>query len=202
MARASRLLAGAVAVAMLAAVVGVSETAVGANSEPQQADGATVRSLSVVMNPYLEEGVTVRHLGRIRSVRGLDRAELEVAMRTAPRELMNFTAARGPRDDDLLFAYAVALEGAVVGAHASPLARQAAPGSRRQDAHPRELGQRLARARGLARMALRRVRGAGAAGRQRSTCRWTKGFGADVGVLGPDCDGASALSARILPLCG
>ena len=105
----------AVTAAMLAAVLGVPAPVSRAHSEPQHADGASVRSLAVVMNPYLEEGVTIRHLGRISSVRGLDRAELDVAMRTAPRELMNFTAARGPRDDDLLFAYAVTLEGAVVG---------------------------------------------------------------------------------------
>ena len=113
--RGSSHLAGAVAAAMLAAVLGVPAPASGVHSEPQHADGATVRSLAIVMNPYLEEGVTIRHLGRISSVRGLDRAELDVAMRTAPRDLMNFTAARGPRDDDLLFAYAVTLEGAVVG---------------------------------------------------------------------------------------
>jgi hypothetical protein len=103
------------AVAMIAAAVSAGATpAEVAHGEPH-AEGATARSLAVVMNPYLEEGVTIRHLGRISSVRGLDRAQLDVAMRTAPRELMNFTAARGARDDDLLFAYALTLEGAVVG---------------------------------------------------------------------------------------
>lgn len=75
----------------------------------------TERSLAVVQNVYLTEGVTIRHLGRIRSVPGLDRDQLDVAMRAAPRELMNFSAALGARGEDLLFAYAVSLEGAAVG---------------------------------------------------------------------------------------
>ena len=99
---------GAAAVALATLLLFASERAAASRSEQEV-------SLTVVQNVYLEEGVTIRHLGTMGSVAGLDRSQLDEAMRTAPRELMDFSAARGERDEDHLFAYAVMLEGAVVG---------------------------------------------------------------------------------------
>lgn len=106
----------AVALATLSAMLFACESAAGSRSEQDVWRGSwTERSLMVVQNVYLEEGVTIRHLGTMGSVAGLDRSQLDVAMRTAPRELMDFSTARGERDEDKIFAYAVMLEGAVVG---------------------------------------------------------------------------------------
>jgi len=102
-------------VASFVALACVATAIVHAATPLAREDEWTERSLAVVQNVYLAEGVTIRHLGRIRSVPGLDRGQLDVAMRAAPRELMNFSAALGAHEEDLLFAYAVSLEGAAVG---------------------------------------------------------------------------------------
>lgn len=91
---------------------------VGAGAQNEQQESGTTwgaRSLQVVQNVYIEEGVTVRHLGRFRSVAGLDSSQLEVALRASAHQLMHFSTALGDREEDLLFAYSVTLESAVVG---------------------------------------------------------------------------------------
>ena len=101
------------AVVLVSVLSGASQC--GSSASAGSDEGWAERSLAVVKNVYLAEGVTIRHLGRIRSVAALDRSQLDVAMRASPRELMNFSAALGKREEDLLFAYSVTLEGAVVG---------------------------------------------------------------------------------------
>ena len=105
------------ALLLLVAAAGTS-TGVSSGSEardPFSDDASPARSLAVVQNVYLEAGVTIRHLGRLRSASAPDRDALDEVLRTAPRALMNFSAAVGARDEDLVFAYSVALEAAIVG---------------------------------------------------------------------------------------
>ena len=92
------------ALLLLVAAAGPS-TGVSSGSEardPFSDDASPARSLAVVQNVYLEAGVTIRHLGRLRSASAPDRDALDEVLRTAPRALMNFSAAVGARDEDLV----------------------------------------------------------------------------------------------------
>jgi hypothetical protein len=90
-------------------------SAIGALPDQKDQAGVMERSLAVVLNPYAEEGVTMRHLGRIGSVKALGRSQIQQALQAGPRTLMNFSAALGDRDEDLVYVYSVMLEGAIVG---------------------------------------------------------------------------------------